>query len=313
MSTAYVYAVANIRALEAKLLDSQALEQMANTANFNDALNEARHKLYGVPADRIQNLQEALDLISQEEKYLFANTAQLVYDPALAELLLWYSRLTGIKEKIKNNLSSREQTPAEFKIWPAYIKEAWILVQKEYTATADLKIVDFIIDAYYLQVLQEALLQRQSPWLNELCRLAIDFYNIKTWLRFKINTASPKHLAALFLSGGEIDRMLFLKSADLTAEDFIQLLKYKPYASELAIAWQQAKQNGEWQLLDLFFTNYLVKFLRATKLIYDGPEPVLAYLLVRLAELNNIKVILSGKFYNLPKELITRRLSDPYV
>ncbi|MDD5260145.1 MAG: V-type ATPase subunit, partial [bacterium] len=240
-------------------------------------------------------------------------TAQLVYDPALAEIMSWYGRLIGIKKKIKNTLSAGEQIPVEIKTWPTYIKEAWVLAQKEYTNTTDLKIVDFIVDANYLQALQEVLLQRQSPWLNELCRLAADFYNIKTWLRFKINAVLPKNITALFLNGGEIDRALFLRSGDMTADDFIQLLKYKPYAPELTTSLQQAKQHGEWQLLDLFFANYLINFLRATKLIYDGPEPIVAYLLVRLLELNNIKVILSGKFYNLPKELITRRLSKTYV
>ncbi|MDD5492311.1 MAG: V-type ATPase subunit [bacterium] len=313
MSTAYVQAVANIRALEAKLLDSQTLEQMVNTANFNDALNEAKHRIYGVPADRIQNLQEALAIISQEEKYLFKYTAQLVFDPKLADLMSWYSRLTGIKEIIKNTLNSREQAPAGIKNWPECVKQAWTQAQKEFTDNPDLKIVDFIVDAYYLQALQGALLKLNSSWLNKVCLLIADFYNIKTWLRFKINTITIKDTTALFLSGGEIDRNLFLRSGDIAVEDFIQLLKYKPYAPELTATWNRAKQSGDWQLLDLFFTNYLIRSLRAAKLIYDGPEPVLSYLLVRLAELNNIKIILSGKFYNIPKELITSRLSKTYV
>ena len=313
MSTAYVQAVANIRALEAKLLNSQTLEQMVNTANFNDALTEAKQKIYGVTADRIQNLQEALEVMSQEEKYLFAYTAKLVFDPELADLMSWYSRLTGIKEIIKNTLNSREQAPAGIKTWPEYIKQAWVQIQKGYADNADLKIVDFIVDAYYLQALQGVLLQIQSPWLNELCQLAADFYNIKTWLRFKINAIALKNPTTVFLSGGEIDRSIFLKAGDMAVDDFIQLLKFKPYTPELTASWNQAKQSREWQLLDLFFTNYLIRSLRATKLIYDGPEPVLAYLLVRLAELNNIKIILSGKFYNIPKELITSRLSKTYV
>ncbi len=313
MSTAYVQAVAKIRALESKLLNSQTLEQLANTANFGDALNEVKPRLYGVATERIQNLPEALDSINQEEKYLFACTAQLVNDPVLAELMAGYNRLTGIKEIIKNTLSSREQVPSVIKTWPEYIKEAWIMAQKQYSEAADLKIVDFIIDTYYWQALQEAFGQRRSFWLKDLCRLSVDFYNLKAWLRFKINAIAPKNITVLFLRGGEIDRTIFLKSMEMAADDFIQVLKYKPYAPELTAVWQQVKQNGEWQPLDLFFTNYLIKYLRATKLVYDGPEPVLAYLLVRLAELNNIKVILSGKFYNLPKELITRRLSKTYV
>lgn len=313
MSTAYVQAVANIRALEAKLLNSQMLEQLANTANFSDALTEAKHRIYGVTAERVQNLQEALAIINQEEKYLFGYTAQLVFDPELAALMSWYSRLTGIKEIIKNTLNSREQAPAGIKTWPEGIKQAWSRAQKEYTDNTDLKIVDFIVDAYYLQALQRALLQLNSSWLNKVCLLVADFYNIKTWLRFKINAITLKDPAVLYLSGGEIDRSIFQRSGDMATDDFIQLLKYKPYAPELTAAWNQAKQGGDWQLLDLFFTNYLIRSLSTTKLIYDGPEPVLAYLLVRLAELNNIKIILSGKFYNIPKELITSRLSNPYV
>ncbi len=313
MSTAYIQAVANIRALEAKLLNSHTLEQLVNTANFQAAVSEVKPRIYGVAADRIQNIQDALNIIKEEENYLFAATAKLIFDPQLFSLMPWYGRLTGIKEMIKNSLNTREQAPAGITTWPECLKQSWQLAQKEYAVTADLKIVDFIVDTYYLQALHGAFLAIHSSWLNELCLLAVDFYNIKTWLRFKINKISPKHITAVFLSGGEIDRSLFLRTGDMTADDFIQALKFKPYTPELTASWHQAKQNGDWQLMDLFFTNYLIRFLRAAKLIYDGPEPVLAYLLVRLAELNNIKVILSGKFYNLPKELITLRLSKTYV
>jgi vacuolar-type H+-ATPase subunit C/Vma6 len=313
MSTAYIQAVAAIRALEARLLNDQGLEQLASTANFISAVNETKNKIYGVPVERMQHLPETLNTIDQEEKYLFAFTVKLVFNPQLADMISWYGHLTEIKGIIKNTLNSREQAPKGIKTWPECIKQAWIQAQKEYAATRDLKIVDFIVDTYYLQTLHRVLIQIHSPWLNELCLLAVDFYNAKTWLRFKMNKMSPKQTTALFLGGGGIDRHTFLRSGDMSIDDFIQVIKYKPYAPGLTASWQQAKQTGDWLILDLFFTDYLIRFLRSAKLIYDGPEPVLAYLLVRLAELNNIKIILSGKFYNIPKDLITRRLSKAYV
>lgn len=313
MSTAYVQAVATIRALEARLLNDHGLEQLASTANFISAVNETRTKIYGTPTEQMRQLPETLSTIDQEEKYLFAFTAKLVFDPQLADVISWYGHLTEIKANIKNALALREQAPERFKSWPECIKKSWTQAKKEYTSNIDLKIVDFIVDTYYLQELHGKLTQLHSPQLDKLCLLAADFYNFKTWLRFKINGMSPKNTTVLFLSNGEIDRTVFERSWDMPVDDFMQVLKYKPYMPELAVAWQQVKQHGDWLALDLFFTNYIIKTLQSSKLLFDGPEPVLAYMIVRLAELNNMRVILSGKFYNLPKESIIKRLSRAYV
>ncbi len=313
MSTVYVQAVATIRALEARLLNDQGLEQLVSAANFISAVNEAKSKIYGVTTERMRHLQEALTVIDQEEAYLFNFTAKLVGHPQLAEIMSWNGRLVEIKTIIKTTLEHKGQAPEQFKTWPEFIKQAWVQAQKEYEITADLKIVDFVVDGRYLQELQGRLTQIQSPWINKISLLAVDFYNIKTWFRFKLNEIAPKNTTALFLNSGEIDRDVLSRSLDLSEDDFMQVLKYKPYLPELATAWQQVKQSGDWLVLDSFFTNYIIKTMQSAKLLYDGPEPVLAYVLVRMAELNNIRMILSGKFYNLSKELITKRLSRSYV
>lgn len=313
MSTAYVQAVATIRALEARLLNDQGLEQLASTANFISAVNEAKNKIYGVPTELMQHLPETLRTIDQEEEYLLAFTAKLVFNPPLDEVISWYGHLTEIKASIKNTLNLREQAPEQLKTWPEFIKQAWQQAHKEYATIVDLKIVDFIVDTCYLQELLRILIQLHSAWLDKLCLLVADFYNLKTWLRFKMNEMSPKNTTALFLNNGEIDRNVFGRSWDMPVDDFMQVLKYKPYMPELAASWQQVKQHGDWLALDLFFTNYIIKTLQSAKLVSDGPEPVLAYVIVRLAELNNIRITLSGKFYNLPKETIIKRLSRAYV
>ncbi|MBI5555097.1 MAG: V-type ATPase subunit [Elusimicrobia bacterium] len=313
MSTAYVQAVGTIRALEARLLNDQGLKQLASAANFISAVNEVKNKIYGVPTERMQHLPETLSTIDQEEEYLLIITAKLVFHPQLANIIFWYSHLTEIKSKIKNTLILQEQVPEQLKTWPEFIKQAWAQAQKEYAANVDLKIVDFVVDTCYLRELHGILAQIHSPWLDKLCLLAVDFYNIKTWLRFKMNEMPPKNDTALFLNGGGIDRKIFGRSWEMPVDDFIQALKFKPYMPELTTAWQQVKQHGNWLALDLFFTNYIIKILQSAKLLYDGPEPILAYLIIRIAELNNIRVILSGKFYNLSKELITKRLSRSYV
>lgn len=312
MSTAYVQAVATIRALEARLLNDQGLEQLASTANFIAAVNEAKNKIYGVTTERMRHLQEALNVIDQEEAYLFDFTAKLGGNPQLAEMMSWNRCLVEIKTIVKTTLEHQGQAPEQLKTWPEFIKQAWGQAQKEYEVTADLKIVDFIVDARYLQELQERLTKIQSPGIIKISLLAVDFYNIKTWFRFKLNEIAPKNATVLFLNSGEIDRDILSRSLDLSVEDFMNVLKYKPYFPALAAAWQQVKQSGDWLALDLFFTNYIIKTMQSAKLLYDGPEPVLAYVLVRMAELNNIRVILSGKFYNLSKELITKRLSKAY-
>ena len=55
----------------------------------------------------MQQLPETLRTIDQEEEYLLACTAKLVFNPPLAEVISWHGHLTEIKAKIKNILNLR--------------------------------------------------------------------------------------------------------------------------------------------------------------------------------------------------------------
>jgi len=74
-------------------------------------VNEAKNKIYGVTAERMRHLQEALSVIDQEEAYLFNFTAKMVGNPQLAELMSCMGRLAEIKKLSKLLWTKRDRIP----------------------------------------------------------------------------------------------------------------------------------------------------------------------------------------------------------
>lgn len=315
MGTAYVHNVARIRALEARLLKKIDLEQLVNTATFPDSANGLKNKLNWATVEGVLSFPDMLAAFQKEEKMLFSFVAGSILDKELAVLISTYPSLTAFKNLFKHNLTRQDNKSEVPENLPDFLRQSWqqIIKLTAEVGWPDLKIVDLVVDAGYLKALKTAIEKLNSKLLFSFFQLLVDLFNIKTWLRFKLSEVNSIIFTHLFLEDGKISLDVFLQSRELSAQDFLNKLKYQPYYQELLKTWQEIKKDENWERLDVFFTDQQINSLRRTKLIYDGPEPIVAYLWVRLAEIQNLRIILYGKFYNLPKESIMEKLSVPYV
>jgi hypothetical protein len=65
--------------------------------------------------------------------------------------------------------------------------------------------------------------------------------------------------------------------------------------------------------VDVIADNVVVRYLRAARAVPVGPEPVIAYVLARAAEVTAVRAILIGTLSGLPSETLRARLRDVYV
>lgn len=312
MSSAYVQPVARIRTLEAKLLRSQDWERLVNAASYEEALNEIKARLYGVPFDRRASFTEVMTLLGEEGRYLISFCADIMPDKNIKRLLLLFSEIANIRAKCKKALVAGETNPLFIKdeiLWP----RAWQEIKKAYTVTKDIAVVELVIEDLFVREVYGVVVSLDSGWLLDMLKVLVDFGNLKMWLRLKESGFSPTTSQWYFLPYGEIDRDALRKSLGSDRDDFFQSLHFKRYYSGLLKVWQEMKKGGEFELLDNFFCREISRRVKETIRIYDGPEPILGYLLTRRLEISYLRALLSGKYYHLPKETLKQFVGFGYV
>jgi V/A-type H+-transporting ATPase subunit C len=153
----------------------------------------------------------------------------------------------------------------------------------------------------------------KNIFLISYLRHFIDLANIKVSLRM-INLARPKdNLAKALFMGGYIGRDKFLKTYDQPLHIFIANFRYTDYAEAVREGTEYFQRQNSFLRLERKVDDYLIGFIKQSKYITFGPEPILAYYLAKQNEIKLIRLVIIGRLNNLPKEEILERLNDTYV
>jgi len=151
------------------------------------------------------------------------------------------------------------------------------------------------------------------PFLINYARHRLDLANIKTFLRFNYRGESADNLEKNLLPGGFIEPRLFKMACGQPWADLYPLLMKTDYGW----IWEKSLLALEGQntfiVMEREIENFLIRLWRQTKEITFGPEPVLAYAMARLHEIDLVRLVIIGRMLHLPAELIRERLSETYV
>ncbi len=160
----------------------------------------------------------------------------------------------------------------------------------------------------------------RSEFLRDYLRHLADMHNIKTFLRLYILKEPQDALERHLIYAGFIRKEDFLKlySADLAT--FLNRLEYVgvhgrivDYAYYLREPIEKAQKEGSFISLEKAISDFLIQVLKQAKYISFGPEPVLAYYLAKVNEINLMRMIILAKFNNLAEESAKERLNNVYA
>lgn len=172
---------------------------------------------------------------------------------------------------------------------------------------------------YFFQAeknLQELWLRAQRtgyPFFIDYARCRLDLANIKIFLRLKYRGESADKLEKMLFPGGFIEPRMFRMAFGQPWSDLYSLLIKTDYG----ILWQRSllalEEQSSFVILERESESFLIRFWRRAKEITFGPEPILAYAMARLREINLMHLIIVGRMLKVPLELIKERLSETYV
>jgi len=320
----YTFQTAVVRALEMQMLTKATLLDMANAENFEAAADLLSATEYALPAGS-RSFAEVENILRTRRTALRQLFADLMLDEPIVELFRTRDDFANLRLALRRTLTEKpvgtdysndgnvppelfEQVFEEenYEIFPDYMAEATEQAVLAYYQQKDIRQIDYAIDAAQTQYNLKKAYQLKSVFLLGLFRIQIDLTNIRTLLRLKF---TESELRNVFLKGGFIELERLEHALDVGYEGLGSLFFVTPY-------YQLVESSAGYLISDKSFlraeqlcTEFLTGFLKSTVTITAGPQPIIAYLLMKENEIRNVQLILTAKKNSLDTKLILDRIS----
>ncbi|MCX8160294.1 MAG: V-type ATPase subunit [Candidatus Saccharicenans sp.] len=153
----------------------------------------------------------------------------------------------------------------------------------------------------------------ENHFIRDYFRLRLDLANLKLFLRCRYLELPEDQLAGKFLPGGRLDKKLFLENYRADFGEFYQLLRSSQFGELWKLATEHLVSRESLIVLERETENLSLNYLKRARQITFGPEPLFAYGLARRHELKLVRIVLAGKFLQLPASFLRERISQTYV
>ncbi len=313
-SLRYGYAVGKVRVLETRALDRSALERLLDARTFPEQkrlLSETAYARYLETAETPQEVERALD-DTLDGFYRFLE------DAALPESVVRFFRVrydyANLKAALKSGLLG---TPldgllvnhgtlpaAAFLDGLSELPEPLAGLVAAVADHTDTAAIDAQVDRAYFADLAETARSTRSRFLTDLAALFIDVANVKTLVRGRLAGKSAERLSALFFDGGTVSPAGMAELAEHAPEDLAGALRRHAALRPLAEI-----DLADTHQLDPALEGLMAAALRRGRHEAAGPEPVIAYVMGREAEVRMLRVLLLGTLTGIGYETLRARLS----
>ncbi len=321
----YTFATAQIRVLEAQMLTRATLLDMCNAEDFDQAVEMLASTEYALPgANRtIAELEKILLEKRSDVRNTFKN---LMIDEPLVELLRAREDFANLRLALRRKLTEKPldsdysndgSVPAnefeeifeqeDYSPLPLYMKEAIEQAVLAYYQNKDIRQIDYAIDKFQAEYKLKTAEQLNSIFLLELFRMQVDLTNIRTMLRLKLRESQESEG---FMEGGYISIDRFKHALDLSNEAIGPLFASTPYYDVVESGVHYFIANNSFLKIEQHCEEHLTGFLKSTMQITAGPQPVIAYLMLKEHEIRTVRLILTAKRNSLDARLILDRLGE---
>ena len=323
----YAFETARVRALELQMFTRAAFLYMANAENFEqaaDLLSGTEYALPGPGEDFVQ-LESILLLRRTAARKIFSD---LMRQKSIAELFKTRDDFANLRLALRRTLTEKpllndysdegnvsldlfEQafTEDNYELLPTYMQQAVEQAILAYYQNKDIRQIDFVIDSFQAEYNLKEARRLKSVFLIGLFGIQNDLTNIRTMLRLKFTEShSNVRPEQVFLKGGFVEPELFEQALELGYESLAPLFFATPYyriveAGASYLASEKSFLRAEQQC-----DEHLTGFLKSTLQITAGPQPIVAFLLMKENEIRNVRLVLTAKKNNLDTKLIQDRI-----
>ena len=324
---AYLCVSAMLRAREPKLLNNEKAERMLDAASYDDAAKLLTD--CGYPDMSQMSASEVEECLAKRRSDIFDELGKMSPDSALVDIFKlkydYHNAKTIIKAEAmgtdaKRLLSDSGRIPG-LKLQEIYNEDKRILLpEKLANAMAEAKSVlartsnpqlsDFLLDRAYFAELSGTAEDSGNEFLKGYAKILIDTANLKGIIRTLRMGKSRDFLEDVLVPGGKVHIREIL-SADSTEK--ILALYSRTGMEKICEAAEQAVSGGRLTEFEKACDNAVNSYIRLTRHVTYGSEPVAAYLASVENETTAVRMILTGKLAGIKSEILRERLRDLYA
>jgi len=328
----HLYAVGRIRALETRLLDKDIVRELVEAPTLRDVYNDLRDTEYG---EEVVATEETLDferLLSLETRQMLDLIDSISPDPELTDLIIYQFDVQNIKMLLKARLAGAP-APDSFYTFgrfplddlralvqgesvnymPRWLADAVSKVESEWKNTPNLRIIDAILDGALAMAQLESAQNAHRPVLITYFQLMIDTQNVNAFIRIRISERSKNQFEQFFVPGGELSLAFFKDTWDTTIRELGRIFENTSFHNMVVKSLEEYQTEGTLTMLEVEKKRLLLELLKPSQYITFGPEPILAYLITKLYEIELIRLIMVAKKNGLPVEDLRKRVMVYYV
>ncbi|MBQ6425505.1 MAG: V-type ATPase subunit [Clostridia bacterium] len=321
------FACGRLSALEAGLLDQQAVKRMAD-GTLEDAMRMLQDAHYGdIPDATSADVERMIDNVR-------VHTAQELREispkPAITDLFLLRTDIQNLKMLIKARLTNETDTEMEagglfepdqlrkmvsdqsYKDFPEDIADAVGALERDLKTEVNPQHVSVALDRAYLAHAQNTAKKEGDPFARTYFDALCDFDNMITFLRMRATGAPKEALKEVALPTGGIRIEDLAASYELTADSLRTVLTESPARDAIERGLAAVQTTGSIAALERERDDYLLSLVKDHK--YDALTmyPIYGYYFAREREAKAVRLILTVKRNGLDDAVIQERLCELY-
>ena len=318
----YTFATAQVRTLEDRMLSAQLFTEMANAANGAEAIELLAQTDYAIsPTATDKELEQILcDIRRNVRRFV----EQLIIDEEIVRLFRARSDFANMRLAVRRLVLEKplgtdycdqgnipiaefEQVfeQEDYSTLPVYLQEGVEAGVLGYYKNKNVRDIDLAIDRVEARVFLENAIASGCVFLEELFRMQIDLANIRTMMRMKFTGIQDKDV---FIPGGYIDTGKLTQCIDMAYESLAQNFAATSYYNVVESGAAYLQKENSFLRLEAACDEHLLGFLKTTRCITAGPQPIIAYLLMKEHEIRNVRMVLTAKRNGLESKVILERL-----
>lgn len=330
--TRYAFAVGRIRALEARLLDSTRIERLLDADDADEAWRILADSEYGALTAELSGPAEFESLLEAEEDRLWQLFEELCLDDWLREIMLSRLDYANLKVLARLRLILRNDDPWEARTGTVPVGQlsealtehtishlpsqlasgAQALFDLESAGKLTPRHLDLGIDDAFFAFLIRKARECGTPFFVDFVRIWIDLTNIATLFRMRQFKPDPETARRAFHRGGIVPPSHFSATLDEAPEVLAHRFFATPYYALIEHGGIALGASGSFSRLEKLLDDYLIDFIRRTKVYTFGAEPLVAYLLAKEHEIKMLRMIFTGKVVHIPESAVRERMPRVY-
>lgn len=313
----FTYSIARVRAKEAALMTGQDIEQLLSTDSRESALRFVRDHGY--------RSEDESDITAEAQKELWAFIEELAdeetirilrlptdYHNIKASVKAVFSGIDGKdllidggtvdKNEIYECVKAREYKELDRRLAEVCAEAAMILNQ-----TQDGQLCDIYIDKAMLAAVEDAADKSGDTFVKKYADMLTDTSNLKTAYRCAVSEKNLSFIENAVYDDGTLNTADLKKAAagglDTLCE-FVEPTEYGSCAEYMKISAAAFERHC---------ADEIMRFMGSARYESFSGAPIIAYYYAKTAEINAVRLILSGKLNRLTDDMIRERVRMTYV